>query len=75
MWKMPFYDIMLLYRSYEDYVKQQNEEQEKQQAEYEQEAEDYKANMPNPSDYKMPDMNSITKGFTSSIPNFTMPSF
>ena len=75
MWKMPFYDIMLLYRSYEDYVKEQDEEQMKQQEQYEQEAEDYKANMPNPSDFKMPDMNNITRGFTNSMGNFSMPNF
>ena len=73
---MPFYDIMLLYRGYEDYVKEQNEEQQKQQAEYEQQAEDYKADMPKPGDFKMPDMNNISKGFVSpSLSGFQMPKF
>ena len=75
MWKMPFYDIMLLYRAYEEYVNKENEEQTKQQEQYEQQAEDYKANMPNPSDYKMPDINNISRGFTNSMSGFTMPNF
>ena len=73
---MPFYDIMLLYKAYSDYVDEENKEQEKQQAKYEQEAEDYKH--PSLDDYKsqMPDINNLTKGFTNpSLGNFTMPKF
>ena len=69
---MPFYDIMLLYKAYSDYVDEENKEQEKQQARYEQEAEEYKSNSFDDYKSKMPDMNSISKGFTT--PNFTMPS-
>lgn len=32
---MYFYDILLLYKEYEDFVEEENKEQEKQQAEYE----------------------------------------
>lgn len=75
---MPFYDIMLLYKAYSDYVDEENKEQEKQQAKYEEEMEDYKK--PSLDDYKIPDMtsniNNLTKGFTTpSIGNFSMPKF
>ncbi len=73
---MPFYDIMLLYKAYSDYVDEENKEQQKQQEKYEQEAEEYKT--PSLDDYKshMPDINNIAKGFTvPTLNNFSMPTF
>ena len=67
---MFFYDIMYLYRAYEKYVEDENERNAEDQARYQ---EQYESQMPNPADYKMPDVNSITRGITSSIPKFNMP--
>ena len=42
MWQMPFYDIMLLYRAYEEVVTEEKKQQEEQQREYEDQMPDYK---------------------------------
>ena len=73
---MPFYDIMLLYKAYSDYVDEENKKQEEQQAQYEQQADEYKSQMPSASDYKMPDINNISRGIVNqSLSNFSMPKF
>ena len=73
MWKMPFYDIMLLYQSYSDYVDEENKEQTKQQEQYQQQIDEQKA-ANNFDNYKMPDINNISKGMVSSaMNNFNMP--
>jgi len=70
---MFFYDIMYLYKAYEDYVNNENKRQEEQQAEYESE---YNSNnmRNNPmGNFKMPDINNIARGMTTNIPNFNIP--
>ena len=68
---MAFYDIMLLYRKYEEFVNEENEQQMDQQKKYE---EEYQDKMPNYNDIgrqmsdvtrNMGNMNpsSITSGF------------
>ncbi len=42
MWQMPFYDIMLLYRAYEEVVNEEKKNEEKQRKEYEEEMPDYR---------------------------------
>ena len=70
MWQMPFYDVMLLYKAYSDYVDKENKKSEesdkdadifnKQQSQIP----NY-SNMPDIGKYQptMPDANSITQGF------------
>lgn len=74
MWEMPFYDIMLLYRAYEDYIKDENENQKMMQEKYEQE--NPTPSIPNMNDYKMPDFNSISRGmFDAAKSGFNIPGF
>ena len=42
MWQMPFYDIMLLYRAYEEVVNEENKRNEAERKEYEEQMPDYK---------------------------------
>lgn len=73
MEKMFFYDIMLLYKKYEEYVKEEN----KQQGEYESYSEQYESKMNDLSDMKntisnmsyndFGNMDKIVKGFTSGM--------
>lgn len=63
MGKMFFYDIMMLYRRWEAFAKEENEQQETQQQEYENRMQD---NM------GASDMMREAKNLTS---NFSMPSF
>lgn len=79
MGEMFFYDIILLYRRYEEYLKEENEAQKQQEAEYREEMPsmpDYK-NF-NPDTYKLPtgnfDMNSISRGFSNGYSMPSMPS-
>jgi hypothetical protein len=73
MWKMPFYDIMLLYKSYADYVDEENKSQEEQQAKYQEEMEEQKAAM-NVDNYKVPDLNNISRGMiNNAMSNFNIP--
>lgn len=66
MWEMPFYDIMLLYNAYEKHVKEENESQQEMQQKYEEEHP-----MPSASDFKMPDINSLSRGmFDAAKMNF-----
>lgn len=74
MWEMPFYDIMLLYRTLEEDVKNEEERQKKEQEEYQSqmpEMPDYK-NFASNMDQQMKhfNMDSITKGYG----NMQMPS-
>lgn len=66
---MPFYDIMLLYNTYADYCDEENKHNEEQQSRYEEQLQEQqsnfnmnsiKQNMP-----KMPDLSSLTRGFTN----------
>lgn len=68
MWQMPFYDIMLLYRAYEEVVNEDKKQEEEQRKEYEEQMPDYKNfsndiqkqvnnyKMPTVENFKMPDM-------------------
>ena len=70
---MPFYDIMLLYNSYAEYVDKENEQHAAEQAKYEEQYEEQKSAM-NMNNFKVPDMNSITKGMINGS-QFKMPNF
>lgn len=61
--KMYFYDIMLLYHRYEDYVKEENESQKQQQEEYEEQQADMRA-----------EMSSIQNNMNNFGKNFSVPS-
>lgn len=69
MGRMFFYDIMLLYHRYEDYLEEDKQYQEKQQAEYQDKygnpMSDAKASLESMK-YNTPQM--------PSMPNFSMPS-
>lgn len=73
MGKMFFYDIMYLYKAYEDYVNEENKRQEEQQAEYQEQYNTDQIKSDAASKFKTPDINSITRGMTNSIPKFSMP--
>ena len=62
-----------IYKAYENYVTEEKKSQEEQQAEYQ---EQYDVNsMKNDAmnKFKAPDINSITRGMTNSIPKFSIP--
>lgn len=61
---MPFYDIMLLYNAYEKHVKDENESQQEMQRKYEEEHPT--PSVPSMNDFKMPDINSISRGMFDS---------
>lgn len=75
MWEMPFYDIMLLYNTYSDYVDKENERSEKEQARYQEQYQEQQAEY-NINKYKqnIPDMSSITRGMMNGS-HFKMPKF
>lgn len=70
---MFFYDIMYLYKAYEDYVNEENKRQQEQQEEYESTYDSNQIRDDAMSKYKMPDINSITRGMTNNIPKFSVP--
>ena len=70
---MFFYDIMYLYKAYEDYVNEENKRQQEQQEEYESTYDSNQIRDDAISKYKMPDINSITRGMTNNIPKFSVP--
>ena len=59
---MYFYDIMMLYHRYEDYIKEENESQKMQQAEYEEQQADMKA-----------EISSMQNSMSNFGKNFSMP--
>ena len=59
---MYFYDIMMLYHRYEDYIKEENESQKMQQAEYEEQQADMKA-----------EISSVQNNMSNFGKNFSMP--
>lgn len=63
--KMYFYDIMMLYHRYEEYVKEENEQQKAQEAEYEERYEDMRSEMGSVSD--------MSKNFN--VPNYNFGNF
>ena len=73
MGKMYFYDIMYLYKAYEKFVENENKRQEEEREEYESSynAESMRNNAMN--NFKMPDINSISRNMTSGINNFNIP--
>jgi uncharacterized coiled-coil protein SlyX len=76
MGKMYFYDIMMLYNRYEEYVKEENEAQEKQQAEYNEQYCDQQAkydNMQSQMSQMTQKMGSITPSSITS--GFNFPKF
>jgi uncharacterized coiled-coil protein SlyX len=76
MGKMYFYDIMMLYNRYEEYVKEENEAQEKQQAEYNEQYGDQQAkydNMQLQMSQMTQKMGSITPSSITS--GFNFPKF
>ena len=70
---MFFYDIMYLYKAYEDYVNEENKRQQEQQESYENTYDPNQIRDDAMSKYKMPDINSITRGMTNNIPKFSVP--
>lgn len=72
---MPFYDIMLLYNAYADYIDKENEQHEKEQERYEEQYQEQKDAM-NINKYKnnLPNVNEITRGMMSGS-QFKMPKF
>ena len=75
MWQMPFYDIMLLYNTYSDYIDKENEKSEKEQSRYQEQYQEQQAEY-NINKYKqnIPDVNSITRGMMNGS-QFKMPKF
>ena len=73
MGKMFFYDIMYLYKAYEDSVNEENKRQQEQQESYENTYDPNQIRDDAMSKYKIPDINSITRGMTNSIPKFSVP--
>ena len=77
MWQMPFYDIMLLYRAYEEVINEENKRNEAERKEYEEQMPDYR-NFSNDiqrqaSNYHMPTIMSDFK--MSAMPQMpSMPS-
>ena len=69
MWQMPFYDIMLLYNAYDKYCDEENKHYEEEQSRYEEQVQEQQSNFnmnsitQNMS--KMPDISSLTRGFTT----------
>ena len=72
---MFFYDIMYLYKAYENFVNEENKKAEEQQAEYQEQYDpsSIQQNAAAAANMKTPDINSITKGITNSIPKFNIP--
>lgn len=73
---MYFYDIMMLYNRYDEYVKEENEAQEKQQAEYNEQYGDQQAkydNMQSQMSQMTQKMGSITPSSITS--GFNFPKF
>lgn len=72
--RLPFYESMMIYRRYAKWVEEQEDAQKVQAEEYEAKRREYEMTMPKVPDYsknfKMPDMNSIAKGFTQQMPKF-----
>ena len=63
---MPFYDIMLLYNAYADYCDEENKHHEEQQARYQEEVQEQQSNFNmNSIKQNMPDLSSLTRGFTN----------
>ena len=72
---MPFYDIMLLYNAYAKYLDKENENNQIQQGEQEAKYREQQASIQNqmkaPSIPNMPNMDSISRGFTMpTLPKF-----
>lgn len=55
MWRMPWYDIVYLYKAYSDYVDEENKQQARIEADSEK--------------YNTPDYGSYTKNITNDIAN------
>ena len=74
MGKMYFYDIMLLYKKYEEFVNEQNEADEKRQAEYNEQdggnISDYTSSMNSKVDSMINKIGSITPQSITSGFNF-----
>lgn len=75
MGKMYFYDIMYLYKTYEDYVNEEKKNQEQQEAMYQEQISSQPDINSQMQKFKMPDMNSLTRNMTNSIPKFDVPKF
>lgn len=71
MGKMFFYDIMMLYKRYEEYVKEENEQQEAQQKEYESRYDDMKYDHSNMASQISKNVGNITPSSLTS--GFTFP--
>lgn len=59
MWRMPWYDIVYLYKAYSDYVDEENKQQSEQQAKIEADTERYNT----------PDYSGYTRNITNDIAN------
>lgn len=75
MGKMYFYDIMYLYKTYEDYVNEEKKNQEQQDAIYQEQMSSQSDINSQMQKFKMPDMNNLTRNMTNSIPKFDIPKF
>lgn len=69
---MYFYDIMYLYKAYEDYVNEENKRQEENQAMYNSQISDIPDVGSQMSKYKMPDIGS---SIVKSVANLNIPKF
>jgi hypothetical protein len=75
MGRMFFYDIMLLYKRYEDYVEEEDRQQKEEQKKYEEEngsVQDMQSNMQSSMNQMTQKMGSFDAGRLTS--GFTMPS-
>lgn len=72
---MYFYDIMYLYKTYEDYVNEEKKNQEQQDAIYQEQMSSQSDINSQMQKFKMPDMNNLTRNMTNSIPKFDIPKF
>lgn len=59
MWRMPWYDIVYLYKAYSDYVDEENKQHAEQQAKIEEEH----------NNYDMPDFSSYSRNMSNDIAN------
>lgn len=70
LWEMPFYDILYLYRQWQDYVEAMNEKSDDEKQTTMEAVQNMQPQMPEMP--KPPDMGEITRGMFngSSLPNF-----
>lgn len=70
MWKMPWYDIIYLYKAYSDYVDEENEKNEQDRLRIESDQEDIRANAANYNSSFNTDFTSMKNSMMSQMPKF-----